>query len=121
MASGIVGTGREDAIQTLIGLMEDSDDKVRNWATFGLGTQCVEDSAEIREALRKRLNDTFEDARYEAIWGLARRRDEKALRLLLERLGTDHCSGDEMTAAEILGLDYKTPVYHLRAGLRALL
>jgi HEAT repeat protein len=121
VASGIVGTGHEDAIQTLICLMEDSDDKVRDWATFGLGTQCVEDSAEIREALRKRLNDTFEDARYEAIWGLARRRDEKALRLLLDHLDTDPRSGDEMTAPEILGMDYETPAENLSAGLRALL
>jgi hypothetical protein len=121
VASGIVGTGREDAIQTLIGLMDDVDDGVRDWATFGLGTQCVEDSAEIREALRKRLNDTFEDARYEAIWGLARRRDERALRLLLDRLETDHCSGDEMAAAEILAVDYESPAENLRAGLRSLL
>ncbi|MCU1339822.1 MAG: hypothetical protein JWO19_5403 [Bryobacterales bacterium] len=120
VASGIAGTGRGDSIQTLIGLMDDVDNEVRDWATFGLGTQCVEDSAEILDALRKRLNDTFEDARSEAIWGLARRRDEMGLRLLLDRLETDHYSGDEMAAAEILGVDYETPAENLRAGLRPL-
>jgi len=121
VASGIVGTGRVDSIQTLIGLMEDVDDVVRDWATFGLGTQCSEDSEEIRAALRKRLNDTFEEARNEAIWGLARRKDRTGWQQLLDRLQTDHWSGDETTAAEILGVGSDTPVDSLRKNLQSLM
>jgi len=121
VAHGVVGTGSDDAIHTLVGLTKDSDDRVRDWATFGLGTQRNEDSLEIRNALHDRLNDTFEDARSEAIWGLARRKDEKGLRILLDRLEADHCAGDEMAAAEILGVDYETPAKNLSVGLRSLL
>lgn len=100
--------------------MDDTNETVRDWATFGLGAQRDEDSAEIRDALRKRLNDTFEDARNEAIWGLARRKDQIGLKSLLQRLDTDHWSCDEMTAAEILGVCSETPVENLRAGLQSL-
>jgi HEAT repeat protein len=75
VALGLAGCERPDAIQTLINLMEDDDGEVRDWATFGLGELCDADSPEIREALRKRTEDPYEDARQEAIWGLARRRD----------------------------------------------
>lgn len=121
VAHGVARTGSDESIQTLIGLMSDADDKVRDWATFGLGSLRAEDSAKIRNALRDRLSDTFEDARNEAIWGLARRRDEKALRLLFDRLGADHCSGDEMAAAEILDVTYDTSIESLREGLQTLL
>ena len=95
----------------------------KDWATFGLGTQCAtQDSDEIRQSLRERLNDSFSDARDEAVWGLALRSDPEGLRLLLERLDADECSrGDEMAAAEVLGVDYATSADGLRAGLRNLL
>ncbi len=118
---GMDGNNRVDAIQTLIDLMEDADDNVRDWATFGLGTQHDEDSGEIRRALHNRLNDACEETRNEAIWGLARRRDQTGLRLLLQRLETDHWSGDETTASDVLDLDDNTPIEDLRAGLHRLL
>jgi len=122
-ATGMAGSERPDAIRTLIELMDDSDDEVRNWATFGLGTQCMpQDSDAIRDALRKRLNDSLIDARNEAVWGLALRRDPEGLQLLLESLETEEGpAGDEMVAAEILDLPLDTPVDELRAGLRKLL
>ena len=62
------------------------------------------------------------DARDEATWGLARRGEPVALRLLFERLNSaEWISGDEMAAAEVLGVDYETSVEALRTGLLKLL
>ena len=132
VAVGMAGSERSDAIRTLIELMEDDDDEVRNWATFGLGNAGAEqgppvrfgtlDSAGIRDALRKRLTDSFRDVRDEAIWGLAFRRDPAALQLLLDRLNSkERIRGDETTTAEILALASNAPVEALRTGLRNLL
>ena len=102
--------------------MEDADGEVRDWATFGLGTQCKADSPEIREALRKRTEDPYEDARSEAIWSLALRRDQLGLQVLLNRLEAESwVQGDEYAAAEILQIPCDTPIEELRAGLRELL
>lgn len=84
-------TGHEDqtAIDTLIELTADEDEKVRDWATFGIGDIAVLhdiDSQEIREALAARLNDTYRDARLEAIEGLALRKDIRALEPLKKEL-----------------------------------
>ena len=132
VAFAMARSERPDAIRTLMNLMEDDDDEVRNWATFGLGNAGAIagppvrvgtlDSIEIRDSLRKRLSDSFADVRDEAIWGLALRREPAALRLLLDRLdSTEWVKGDEMAAAEVLGLDYKASVEALRTGLRNLL
>lgn len=131
VACGMANCDRPEAVRTLVELMEDSNDEVRNWSTFGLGQAYVTDgsgrlgildSTEIRDALRKRLNDSFSDVRAEAIWGLAQRRDREGLRLLLERFDSDRwVRGDEMAAVEVLELAYDTPVEDLRRGLRNLL
>jgi HEAT repeat protein len=101
--------------------MEDTDDDVRDWATFGLGWSTA-DSPQIRDVFRRNLNDTFLDVRQEAIWGLALRKDPQGLRLLLEQLEDDvWAEGDEWAACEILALPYDTPVEDLRKGLRQIL
>jgi HEAT repeat protein len=101
--------------------VEDTDDDVRDWATFGLGVSTV-DSPQIREAFRKNLNDPFLDVSQEAIWGLARRSDRQGLRLLLEQLEADvWAAGDEWAACEILALPGDTPVEDLCKGLRQIL
>ena len=114
----------------LLGLMEDESEVVRDWATFELGSGALvaadqmhyADSAEIREALRRRTQDSYEDARREAIWGLAKRKDHQGLTLLLEQLESDSWwSGDEDAAQEILSVNRDTPVEELRQGLRRLL
>ena len=74
---------------TIIELMDDSDDNVRDWATFALGTQCSVNSPEILNALRKRLNDSYEMARNEAVWGLAQHKDPLGIKMLIERLEAD--------------------------------
>ncbi|EEF62187.1 HEAT repeat domain-containing protein [Pedosphaera parvula] len=74
------------AIQGLIELSKDSDEDIRDWATFGLGSMIDVDSPEIREALFDRLNDKYPDAKGEAMVGLARRKDERVVRLIIEEL-----------------------------------
>jgi HEAT repeat protein len=85
------------AIQTLIELSRDEIGRVRDWATFGLGSQVVGvdpdtqgedvvDTPAVRDALADRLNDPDEDARCEAIVGLAMRRDPRVLPVLVQEL-----------------------------------
>lgn len=69
--------------RNLLILMQDNDDDVRDWATFGLGVLGDADSDEIRQALMLRLDDTFEDARMEAMVGLAKRKDMRVLPILI--------------------------------------
>jgi hypothetical protein len=91
-------------------------------ATFALGQSVAVDSPEIRGALRSRLRDFYADARGEAIWGLALRKDRLGLTLLLERLESENwLAGDEMAAADTLGLPHDAPVPVFCDGLRKLL
>ncbi len=85
--AGLV-TGRPDApeIRALITLTRDEEPEVRNWATFTLGFQAEVDSPAIRAALWERVTDGHPDAREEGIRGLARRRDPRAVPLLMELL-----------------------------------
>jgi len=81
---GLMGHDDDRAVAALIELSGDSDGDVRDWATFSLGVQIDRDSVELREALAARLGDTHGDTHAEAVRGLARRRDERALGALLE-------------------------------------
>jgi HEAT repeat protein len=117
-------------VSILVPLTEDENAVVRNWATFALGSEeTVEggvwrypDSLEIRTALRNRLEDTYEEARREAVWGLVRRRDPVGLKLLLDQLQSGSWwSGDEYAAEEVLGVKSGTAVNELCQGLRRLL
>jgi HEAT repeat protein len=67
-------------------LMTDADQDVRDWATFSLGVWGDLDSPQIRDALARRLGDNFEDVRFEAIAGLAKRGDSRVLPVLVETL-----------------------------------
>jgi HEAT repeat protein len=75
-----------DVVATYLELIRDPDDQVRDWATFGLGTQLDADSPAIRTALRERLHDPHDETREEAVCGLAKRRDEVAFQPLMEYL-----------------------------------
>ena len=59
----------------------------RNWATFALGALSELDSPAIREALAARLADADDEVRGEAIGGLAKRQDERAVDAILGELG----------------------------------
>ncbi|WP_371616657.1 HEAT repeat domain-containing protein [Streptomyces sp. NBC_00454] len=82
-------TGSPDGpdVHALIALTRDQDPEVRNWATFTLGSQAEADGPAIREALWARTSDENADVREEGIHGLARRRDPRAVPLLVELLG----------------------------------
>jgi HEAT repeat protein len=88
------------AIETLIELSTDGDEDVRDWATFGLGTLTSYDSPELRNALVARLNDDCTDARFEALVGLAHRKDDRALGPILDSLSAETVYEMALDAAE---------------------
>lgn len=94
------------SVEALMALTRDEDEQVRNWATFALGVQSDADTPAIREALAARLDDPYPDAREEAMAALAKRKDPRALPLLIELLTdkTDSCRAEE-AACSLLDLD----------------
>jgi HEAT repeat protein len=84
-------SGHEDgrAIQALIELSSDDDKDIRNWATFGIGSQIETDTAEIKNALFSRLQEEDAEIRGEALVGLARRQDERVVAPLLKELESE--------------------------------
>lgn len=86
----LLGHTDQRSIETLVELSSDEDVDVRDWATFGLGTQIEEDSEEIRAALRARLEDSDPETRWEAIVGLAQRDRASVRAILLEELADDN-------------------------------
>lgn len=78
-----------EAVAGLILLSADADPQVRDWATFGLGSQLDVDGESVRDALAARLLDDEGDTAGEALLGLARRGDRRALAPLLAWLAGD--------------------------------
>jgi HEAT repeat protein len=76
---GLMGHDDERAVHALVVLTGDEDPAVRDWATFSLGVQIDSDTPELREALAARLEDDDANTRDEAIRGLARRGDPRAI------------------------------------------
>jgi HEAT repeat protein len=79
----------ERSIEGLILLTKDSDVDVRDWSTFGLGSQTEQDTPAIREALVARLMDTDLIVRGEALVGLAKRQDKRVNEPLLQALESE--------------------------------
>jgi HEAT repeat protein len=75
----------KNAIKTLIYLMDDKVSWVRDWATFGIG-QIERNNKTIREALWRRVNDKHEEAKFEAIVGLAKRKDIRVKEIIKREL-----------------------------------
>ena len=95
------------AVETLLELMRDEDEDVRDWATFNLGSLGDADSPAIREALVERLGDSFPDAREEAIEALAKRKDLRVLPALKESLQAETmCLCAEEAACYLLELEW---------------
>jgi HEAT repeat protein len=104
------GLNDSEIIDTLLLLMRDPDSDVRDWATFGLGTQSDADSPLIRDAFFERLQDEDEDTRAEAVVGLAKRKDLRALPVVLEELERDEYGVlYEEAASYLLDLDEVKP------------
>lgn len=63
----------------LIALSKDTNFDVKNWATFGLGSQCDVDNDRLRQALIDRTEDSEQEIRGEALIGRARRKDDRVI------------------------------------------
>jgi HEAT repeat protein len=94
----------QEVTTALLELMQDPDDEVRDWATFGLGTLSEEDSPVIREAFLARVTDPHPDTRQEAIAGLAKRGDRRAIEPLIADLDEGISNWHQDAAADLLGL-----------------
>ena len=66
--------------------MDDPYAVARDWATTSIGQTVSVDGPEIRAALLRQVEDDDEITRAEALHGLARRQDERALPYLLAEL-----------------------------------
>lgn len=122
VAFSLSGTTLPEAVPVLLRLMDDLDVGARDWATTTLGAATVFDTPEIRGALLKRaMSDDDEMTRSEALHGLTRRGDRRAVPLLLAELAGKHAHHFEDAAKTCLGLDEddQTPIEDLVAGLRA--
>lgn len=95
VAVALCGHDEPDAVEALIELSADPNDNVRDWATFGLGTQTDLNTPRLREALCARLNDPDAVTRAEAFVGLARRKDERVIPYLIEALDSTQLDGYE--------------------------
>jgi HEAT repeat protein len=99
-------------VDTLLALMQDVDEDVRDWATFGLGVQGELDSDQIRDGLFDRLTDPDRNVREESLLGLAKRQDQRALATLIAELNQPEISNRAFEAAEqFLGEGFDK--YHL--------
>ncbi len=90
LVSALLGVEIENAIDTQIKLSNDKDSDIRNWATFGIGTQIETDNEKIRTALWQRINDTDFETKSEAIIGLANRKDEKVKDIIISELKNEN-------------------------------
>ncbi len=76
------------AIKALISLSKDKHHDIRNWATFGLGSQVELINDDIVNALYDRINDSHQETRFEAIVGLANRKDQRTKKIIIKELKT---------------------------------
>ncbi|MBL7691846.1 MAG: hypothetical protein JNM41_09640 [Flavipsychrobacter sp.] len=91
LVNALLGVDNTRAIDTLIKLSTDKLNHIRDWATFGLGSQVERDNWKIREALWNRVSDKHKDTKAEAIVGLALRKDDRVKEIILrELLSGDH-------------------------------
>jgi HEAT repeat protein len=96
--------GHEDphTFGVLIGLTSDPEAHNRDWACFALGTQVEVDTPELRDALAERLADDDDDARCEAMVGLARRGDLRVVPHLLKALASESVWALEVESAALI-------------------
>lgn len=100
---GLTGHDCPDAIEALVELSRDSEELVRNWATFALGTMIPADTPEIREALLARTSDLHDETRGEGLVGLALRKDQRVIELLISDLSSGNAGRLTLEAAEAIG------------------
>lgn len=100
---GLSGQDEPAAIQALIELCRDQDQEVRDWATFGISTFLDADSSEIRAVLWERASDLCTETRLEALVGLARRKDPRAIDPILKELNAEPVADLAIEAAMASG------------------
>jgi HEAT repeat protein len=88
-----------EAREVLIRLSRDDESEVRDWATFGLGTLSAADGPDVRAALLARAEDSSPQTRAEALFGLAVRRDPRAVPHLIRALRSSQVGRLEVDAA----------------------
>jgi HEAT repeat protein len=98
----LIGRTEPLAVAGLIELTRDPVADVRDWATFGLGTQSDLDTPEIRECLLERLTDPDDNTRCEALVGLAQRRDRRVLPALSRELKSEFVQVIAVEAASLI-------------------
>jgi HEAT repeat protein len=89
------------ATRALIVLMQDGDEVVRDWATFGLGVLGKTDSPEIRDALLQQIADADTNTREEAFVALAKRKEARAVPALISVLKQGPLSDRLRESAEL--------------------
>ena len=91
-------------VSALVTLSADPVAEVRDWACYGLGTRLSEvDTPALRDALADRLDDPDPHTRCEALLGLARRHDPRAVPAVRARLDGTDVRLTEIQAAGALG------------------
>jgi hypothetical protein len=101
--SGCIERNRgPEGMDELIRTTNDHIDEVRNWATYGLGLIIRRDNAKIRDALWARVDDENPDTRRAAVAGLARRRDQGIIPVVLAALQGDEVARLDLEAASYL-------------------
>jgi HEAT repeat protein len=122
VAFSLAGTTLPEAVPVLLRLMDDPYVEARDWATTTLGAATLFDTPEIRAALLKRATqDDDAMTRGEALHGLARRGDRRAMPLLIAELSGDEANHFEDAARACLGVDddETVPIEALLESLRA--
>lgn len=74
-----LGDSSPAPVAALILLSRDAVDEVRSWATFALAADGLSDAPGAPEALAAKLGDPADEVRVEAVRGLARRGDRRAI------------------------------------------
>lgn len=88
--SALLGIDNIKAVRKLIQFTDSKNSDIRNWSTFGIGTQVEIDNEEIRDALWKRVNDSNFETKSEAIYGLAKRKDNRVKNIIMSELKSDN-------------------------------
>jgi hypothetical protein len=86
LVSSLLGVDNNKAIDTLIDLSNDKVPSIRNWATFGIGSQIETNNNKIKKALWNRIIDKNQDVKLEAIVGLAHRKEIKVKEVIKQEL-----------------------------------
>lgn len=97
------------AIPLLEHLLNDANGDVKNWSAFAVNVNDW-DSESIRRAFINMLSDENEEARTEALLGLAERKDKRVSATLGQQLTTDIVFDDLIIAAGDLGDKTLLPV-----------